>query len=501
MKQKKVAFTTLLLLLILLFTGAAGLSTFAPDAYGAPAGWQQVNSNGFGDPDAEEVSAVAAFAGSLYAGTSNPTDGARIFRAADGLTWTAVTEPGFGSAHDTAAPAILDLTVFNSRLYASTGRGNAAQIWRTVNGTNWARVVNAGFGDPDIVAISVLAEYNGMIYAGATHAVTGAQIWRSYTGDSNSWTPVAPAVPGTEPATVTGLAVFDGAIYAAVASEAPAQIWRSYGGAWTAVVGDGFGDSQTTATGGMAVYDNDLYVGAGSTGSGAQLWRSNDGENWEQAIPPGFGDPNNQQVETVYVFQNELYVSVKNTVTGIEIWRLTGGTLWEQVNQDGFGDGHNTGSNWGNATAGYSSQLYVGTANSVDGGELWQLTTAAVPVYGVTLSPDDSLAGLSGETLTYTLTITNSGNVSDTFALALAGNVWTTVLSSPGIVLAPAATGALTVTVTIPESCVADVVDAVTISATSGGDAAVQDSTTLTTSCIGGALSQRLYLPLLLRSP
>jgi hypothetical protein len=54
------------------------------------------------------------------------------------VTWTAVTQPGFGNSHDIAAPAILDFVVFNTRLYASTGRGNAAQIWRTLNGTTWA---------------------------------------------------------------------------------------------------------------------------------------------------------------------------------------------------------------------------------------------------------------------------------------------------------------------------------------------------------------------------
>ena len=51
----------------------------------------------------------------------------------------------------------------------------------------------------------------------------------------------------------------DGGLYAAVQPEsgAPAQIWRSYGGAlgsWATVVSDGFGDSNTIYTGGMAVW-------------------------------------------------------------------------------------------------------------------------------------------------------------------------------------------------------------------------------------------------------
>lgn len=377
MKRMKLAFWPLLLLVL---AGYAGDKLSATDSAHIEtitqvvSDWTQVNSNGFGNQKIVEVSALEPFGSQLYAGTSNATDGAQIFRSPDGMTWTPVTDPGFGNPHDTAPPAILDMMVFNGRLYASTGRGNAAQIWRSLDGTNWSRVVNAGFGDPDIVEIAVLAEYNGLIYAGATHSVTGAQIWRSYTGDSNSWTQVAPAVAGTTASTITGLAVFDGALYAAVSLDdgSPGQIWNSFGGAWTTIVSDGFGDSDTTMTGSMAEFGGYLYVGAGNTADGAQLWRTNDGSIWEQIISPGFADTNNQKVEMVYVFQNQLFVSVKNSVTGIEIWHSTNGTTWEQANQDGFGDSKNTNTNWRNATTDFWGQLYVGTSNTTDGGELWQ---------------------------------------------------------------------------------------------------------------------------------
>ncbi|MEW5960987.1 MAG: hypothetical protein AB1801_24945, partial [Chloroflexota bacterium] len=251
--------------------------------------------------------------------------------------------------------------------------GNASQIWRTLNGVIWAPMDVTGFSDPDNVDVTVLAEYGGKLYAGVTNQVSGAQIWSSFSGDNNSWTQVAPGVPGTAAASVTGLVVFDGALYAAVESDAPAQIWRSYGGDWTTVMSDGFGNSFTTSTGGMAVFAGYLYVGAGNAVNGAQLWRTNDGASWAQAITPGFGDPNNQQVELVFVFQNQLYVSVKNVQTGLELWRSTDGALWERANQDGFGDSNNSGSNWSNAAADFLGHLYVGTSNIVAGGELWRM--------------------------------------------------------------------------------------------------------------------------------
>jgi hypothetical protein len=378
---------------------AGGVSASAPDASSAyshglyelaqvVAVWQQVNSNGFGDPTTGEVTALGAFNGYLYAGTFNPVapgpdplfDGAQIFRSSDGVAWASVTQPGFMNPHDTAAPAILDFTVFKTRLYASTGRGNAAQIWRSQDGQNWMPMVAAGFGDPDNVNISALAEYNGMLYAGVTNQVSGAKIYRSSTGDNaiGSWNPqVVPVVPGTETAGVTGLAVFGNALYAAVESDAPVQIWRFDGSSWTAVVSNGFSDSPATSTGGMAEFAGYLYVGAGNAVQGAQLWRTNNGTNWTQATTPGSGDTNNQKVEMVFVFQNHLYVSVKNAVTGMELWCSTDGMLWEQANQDGFGDSNNSGSNRGNAAADFSGHLYVGTVNLVNGGELWRMQQVA----------------------------------------------------------------------------------------------------------------------------
>jgi len=356
--------------------------------------WEQVNSNGFGDLHEQELSALETFNGYLYAGTFNVVDplilfdGARIFRSPNGTTWTPVTQPGFQNPHDTAPPAITDFVVFNTRLYASTGwGGNPAQIWRSSTGTSWAPMVTAGFGDPDIHDIPALTVYNGAIYAGASSQVSGARIYRSSTGDSNTWALIAPAASTMAGAGVTGFTEFNSALYATVESEAPVQIWRTTNGtSWTSIMNNGFGDSNNIQTGGMAVFGGYLYVGVGNAVNGAQLWRTSNGTNWAQAITPAFGDANNKQVESVFVFQNQIYVSVMNVITGVEVWRSTDGSLWEQVNLDGFGDNHNTGSNRGAATADFLSQLYVGTSNALDGGELWRELNLNNPPTDISLS-------------------------------------------------------------------------------------------------------------------
>jgi hypothetical protein len=335
--------------------------------------WEQVNSNGFGTAQAVEVSALAVFNGSLYAGTNDPVNKARVYRYQGGVTWTPVSRPGFGEPHDIAATAVLDLAVFGGRLYASTGLGDGVgQIWRSVNGSTWAPVVHNGFSDPDNRDITTLDAWGGYLFAGTGHQSTGARIYRSMSGDSNSWTQVAPATPGTGAGDITDFAAFGGALYAAVESDGPAQIWRSAGGAWSPVMSNGFGSNQTTLIGGMASFGGYLYAGAGNTANSAQLWRTNNGTNWTQVNTNGFGDPNNRQVESVLVFQNQLYISMENTVAGIEVWRWANSANWEQVNPNGFGDPNNTSSNANNAIAGFLGGLYLGTSNTIAGGELWR---------------------------------------------------------------------------------------------------------------------------------
>jgi hypothetical protein len=260
-------------------------------------------------------------------------------------------------------------------------------------------------------------------------------------------------------------------------------------GGGVVVSSNGFGNSNTNKTGGMAVFGGYLYVGVGNTVNGAQLWRTSNGASWEPMITSGFGDPNNQMVELVFVFQNQLYVGVKNAVTGIELWRSTDGTLWERANQDGFGDSNNSGSNGSHATADFLSHLYVGTSNVVNGGELWRM----LQPYSVNLSPDDTAAGTAGTAVSYTLTISNSGDMTDTFSLASAGNSWTTLLSTPTITLTSGTNGHFTVSVSIPVDALATEADTVTITATSQGDGSKNDTAVLTTESTG--LLARIYLP------
>ena len=101
----------------------------------------------------------------------------------------------------------------------------------------------------------------------------------------------------------------------------------------------------------------------------------------------------------------------------------------------------------------------------------------------VSISPDYQ-SGLNGETLTYTVTITNTGNAPDTYDLVASDNSgWSPSVSPPSITLAPGASDNATLSVTIPENALGCTQDNITVAATSQADNTVSDSA----SCIAHA--------------
>lgn len=102
------------------------------------------------------------------------------------------------------------------------------------------------------------------------------------------------------------------------------------------------------------------------------------------------------------------------------------------------------------------------------------------PTYGVALSPDDAAEGLPGTTITYTLQITNTGTVSDTFTLDVSSE-WPASASLFLVALDGGASDTFTVAVQIPADAVGGTWDVATVTAVSHGDSSVSAATQLTT--------------------
>ncbi len=108
------------------------------------------------------------------------------------------------------------------------------------------------------------------------------------------------------------------------------------------------------------------------------------------------------------------------------------------------------------------------------------LTTTANAVYHVSLRPDVvSKDGRLGHAAVYTLTLINTGNITDSYALAIDGALWNTVIAPPMVTLASAAAMPVVVTVTVPAGAWPGAFDTARVTAHgSGVSAAVALTTT-----------------------
>ncbi|WDT70516.1 MAG: JDVT-CTERM domain-containing protein [Candidatus Manganitrophus sp.] len=98
----------------------------------------------------------------------------------------------------------------------------------------------------------------------------------------------------------------------------------------------------------------------------------------------------------------------------------------------------------------------------------------------VTLTPStDARFDRPGMAVTFTLQVQNTGSSTDTYAVTVTGNSWTTTAGSVGS-LASSATTRLTVTVAIPTTASAGASDTAAVTVTSQGDSTKSATATLT---------------------
>ncbi len=130
------------------------------------------------------------------------------------------------------------------------------------------------------------------------------------------------------------------------------------------------------------------------------------------------------------------------------------------------------------------------------------LTVTAPITYGVDLSAvTTELTGTVGTAITYTLSLTNTGDMTDTFDITLTGAVWT-VTGTTSITLGAGETVQLDVTVWVPADAEDGAMDSVTITATSQGDDTVSDSVVLMTTAVAESTeppTYTIFLPLITR--
>jgi hypothetical protein len=121
-------------------------------------------------------------------------------------------------------------------------------------------------------------------------------------------------------------------------------------------------------------------------------------------------------------------------------------------------------------------------------------------LFGVALHPPAAAqSGEPGEVVSYTLTISNTGNVSDTFAIALGGHEWA-VEAPTSLTLGATESAMFAISVTVPLTAVHALSDTLTLTVTSAGDEMVSATSVLTTTAVVPIPPEKLlYLPAILK--
>jgi hypothetical protein len=333
--------------------------------------WVQVNADGFGDPQNQQIPSLAVFGDYLYAGVWNAVweNGsvayatAQIWRTFDSVSWELVNE--------TEANGAAALIVYNGYLYSGSWSnadwGWAGKVWRSNDGLNWEFVTEDGFGNGN--GIARFAVFQNTLYA-STWSI-GTEIWHTTSGDQ--WELFAE--PGWDYQNNGGAIaseVFKGCLYWGVPNWiSGAQLWRTDGVPLESITTSGFGTAENFAISSLAAFEGYLYAGLWNP-QGVQIWRSPNGSDWEQISwigSPSVGNTNN----ALEVYADQLYLVVQNDSTGLEVWRTANGIDWEQVGYAGFGDGNNQMSYWDNAVTVFKGNLYIATNNFATGGEVWKM--------------------------------------------------------------------------------------------------------------------------------
>ncbi|QDT56996.1 hypothetical protein Pan44_50600 [Caulifigura coniformis] len=258
---------------------------------------------------------IAVHGGQLYVGTCEVGDDSvgKVYRYLGPGRWQAL-KPLDGSNSVTA------LAAFNGSLYAGTGKYRLA-------GSSLAESQNPAFGgkvfrltdddDWELVgdlapteAIAGFVTYGGKLYASSLYKPAG---FFRYDGGTD-WTPIL--TPDSR--RVESMVVHDGALYAG--SYDSGAVYRFDGTSWTDL---GLVAADITQTYSFVTYQNALHV---STWPAGKVYRLDDGNRWTDCGRLG----NEQEVMAMLIHNGSFYAG---TLPGGQVYRYAGATDWTLLKQ------------------------------------------------------------------------------------------------------------------------------------------------------------------------
>lgn len=306
---------------------------------------------------------------------------ARILRSADGVNFSAVSEPGLGNPN---VSTFRSLVAFDDHLFIPpTGEGitfnsnQASIILRSADPVEgqWELAGEPGFGDTSNNGIFELEVFNGHLYAGTFNHYQGYQIWKTpMTGAAScQWTKVIErgAYRGPWNEMTMSMCVFDGSLYVGsgiqnggydrnnMVGPAAGEIIRIYpDDSWELVVGTPrqTPDGMKYPLSGMGPGFDNLFAG--------YIWRMAVHEGWLYASTFDWSmflqyarRPSRPAQRMVQGLGADRVVHLGG---GFELWRTQDGVNWIPVTQNGLGNPYNYGARNLISTP-YG--LFLGTAN------------------------------------------------------------------------------------------------------------------------------------------
>ncbi len=308
------------------------------------ADWEEVAADEEGRPFGSDVLAqhdhidsLAAFQNMLYVSTasrSGTTSGTLVYRSPTGdpASWTPVNSPGFGDEYNTN---FKDMRVFDGRLCGGTVNAQTgAEVWCTTDGTSWTQHNRDGFGSASIQGIWSSGLFRGALYVGVNDRSfsTGRLFRTSNLDDPESWEQVLVTPAGSLLVDILG--VLDGYLYVSARSSEGVVIFRSASGdvdSWEPVNQAGMDGSPSNIASfadGAAVYADALFVSLYNDESGVEVWRTRGTMaqdelvvDWAQVGGDGLGDPDNKLARLI-VFNDYLYAWTSNYASGQQVRRI-----------------------------------------------------------------------------------------------------------------------------------------------------------------------------------
>jgi hypothetical protein len=363
--------------------------------FNASGGYLTTLGGGWGNypTDLRSVSSVAVDKWNKVYISDNVNHRVLVYAPGGSGSWLQLNHNGFGDVNNYS---VWSLGWFNNTLYAGTNNGaNGAEIWRKLDSGQWEQVVSGGLGNSHNQAIDHLLAFNGKLYASTYNALNngqsdGAEIWRSDTGNPNTWAQVVTGGSGgAAPDPANGeffrMFIFNSQICSttwaagSLAEGVPqhgAEIWCSPTGSegtWTRLAGNGLVDN-ANILGIMAVQSHNgrLFAGVYNINDGTEIYSSSNGAAWTPFFNEfGWGDSSNYVASALEEFNGYLYFLLNNRDHyGVTIGRcqVCDGTDREEI----------TGSFNTPATLGMSAlevhdgSLYMVTSNSRTGLRVWK---------------------------------------------------------------------------------------------------------------------------------